>query len=142
MDSPEGRRIHAALVRRCGRDGSAPVVAAAAVAVWREIAQALSPIIGARGVTALYGRALFLAGRVHPWLGSATDGLTIELDLDNLRTRIGARTDPGVLEGSAEFLLTFHDLLNSMVGPALAERMLGPVWDRPADGESAPDIQS
>jgi hypothetical protein len=111
------------------------------VAVWREIALGLSPIIGARGVAALYSRALFLAGRLHPWLGSATDGLTVEHDLDGLRARISARTDPGALEGSARFLLTFYDLLNSMVGPTLAERMLGPVWDRPADGESVQDTR-
>ncbi|TXH34301.1 MAG: hypothetical protein E6Q92_13075 [Burkholderiaceae bacterium] len=43
-------------------------VADAAVTAWRELDAALSPIIGQRGVAALYQRSLYLTRIDYPWL--------------------------------------------------------------------------
>jgi hypothetical protein len=37
---------------------------------------------------------------------------------------------------------TFSDLLTSLIGAALAERLLGPVWEKTSRGEAAQDRSS
>jgi hypothetical protein len=110
-------------------------------AVWVEIDRELTPIIGVRGVAALHGRSLFLASRQHPWLrdaNGAQHGVQLAMDLEALERCISAQSSDAARAGSAELLQTFDDLLASMVGPALSERLLRRLADAPASGDAAP----
>ena len=48
-------------------------LADAAVALWRDVWSALSPIIGAAGVAALFQRSIFLRVAEYPWLTNVSD---------------------------------------------------------------------
>ena len=62
----------APLAGRLTSDEAAPEVADTVVAIWLEIDQALHPIIGHRGVAALYDRSLNLTAGRLPLAGRAT----------------------------------------------------------------------
>ena len=54
------------------------------------IDQALTPIIGQRGVAALYKRSLHLAGRAHPWLAGPHEGVHTAMDVAALTGALAA----------------------------------------------------
>lgn len=60
------------------------------VDVLKQIDDALTPIVGARGVAALHGRCPFLTARAFPWLDGRHDGVQVTMDLDALRRAIAA----------------------------------------------------
>jgi hypothetical protein len=140
MSPPESRRIAAALVRRAGPGADASLLADAVVALWRDIDAALTPILGSRGIAALHGRSLYLASYEFPWLkGSRDTGVLAEIDFELLRTVFVAQPVAIGQNGATAMFRCFHDLLASMVGVALTERLLHAVWDNPNGGEAAQD---
>jgi hypothetical protein len=142
MPSQKGRRFAAALAHRAGPAPAAIQIADGVIAVWRDIDRVLTPIVGTRGVAALRGRSLFLTARAHPWLLPGPSGIQATMDLGTLRSALALRSAEDALVGGVALLETFHDLLASMVGPALAEQLLRSIWDTPSSGDPAQDITS
>ena len=141
MPSSESRRIAAALERRIGVSHDPAQIAACAIALWREIETRLMPILGARGVSALFGRALYLTSRTHIWLGEVPEGVQAIMDLDGLHGAIAAQPFAIGIEGGSALLVVFYDLLVSMVGAQLTERLLRDVMATPSSGHAAQDAQ-
>lgn len=140
MERLESRRITEALSRRIGTtETSAPQVADAVVGLWREIERELTPIVGTRGVAALSSRAVYLAGREHSWLLAARDAGQSDFELARLRSSIVAIEAKVAIDGSVDLLRIFQELLTSMVGAALTERLLSPVWHSSPGGRAAQD---
>ena len=97
---------------------------AAMLANWRAIAAALAPIIGGRGFTALYQRALRRAASGHPWL----DDALVRDDGDPLAAleRVLAAQPPGEATAAEDALRdAFRELLEHLLGAALARRLVG-----------------
>lgn len=139
VETQEGRQISTALVHRVGGDATAPQIAAAMVAIWHEIDDALTPILGKGGVAALYKRTLYLTGTAHPWLALRREDLSTGVDLAALKAVLSQQASAAAAAGGNDFLQTFHMLLTSLVGPSLTERLLRSVWARPSSGSPAQD---
>lgn len=133
--SEAARRESAPLDGRIPRGASADQVADLIVVNWLEIDQALHPIIGHRGVAALYHRSMTLASVDHPWMAIGHAGLLAVVDTVALRAALVQQTSASATAGGNALFQTFRGLLASLVGPALAERMLLPVWP-PSSAES------
>ena len=115
------------LAHQVGQPPEARAVAEASLAIWRRIAAQLTPVIGARGVDALFGRALHLASREFPWLAQP---LADEPSADPMASgcgRLQVRDGTAALEAAVALLGTFTDLLATLIGTTLCERLLGPV---------------
>ena len=130
------------LARRVGNDADAKQIAAAVFAVWEEIDDALTPIVGTQGVVALYRRSLHLAVAQHPWLAGRDDGILTDTDPAVLRSVLAQRSSIEAAAGGNAFLNTFHELLASLIGPSLTARLLRSVWDNPSSGVAAQDTSS
>ncbi|MBC7844214.1 MAG: hypothetical protein H7099_18025 [Gemmatimonadaceae bacterium] len=141
MPSSESRRIAAALERRVGDSHDPAHVAACAIVLWREIETQLMPILGTRGVAALFGRTLYLTSRTHSWLGEVPEGVHSVMDLDSLQAAITAQPFAIGIEGAGALFVVFHDLLVSMVGAQLTERLLRDVMATPSSGHAAQEAQ-
>lgn len=127
--SQEGGHIAAPLAHRVGQAAEAAQIAAAVFAIWEEIDEALTPILGPRGVVALYQRSLHLAAVAHPGLAAPDESdppATGPAALKSALARQSGRT--AAVAGNA-FLQIFHDLLASLIGPSLTERLLRAVWE-------------
>ena len=113
------------IIRRSGEGASAAQIAETVVNIWGDIERDLAPIIGIRGVTALFSRSVYLVSREHAWLDAITPhGPISKLDFQSLRACVSSQPEDLALSGSAALIDQFQDLLSSMVGPALAERLL------------------
>jgi hypothetical protein len=138
MESQESRRIAAPLAHRVAQDADAAQIAEAAVSIWQEIDAALTPIIGQRGVAALYRRSLYITGATHPWLAGTHEGVPTAMDLAALKSALAQQNSAAAVGGGA-LLQTFHELLASLVGPSLTERLLRSVWANSSSGPPAQD---
>ena len=127
--SLESDRIVEALGRRAGDDPGMAGVVQSIVSIWNEIDTTLCPILGQRGVAMLYKRSLFLTGAAHGWMPGAAEGLPTALDLAPLQAALMQQGNTVALDGGSALLRTFYELLSSLVGPSLTERLLRPIWD-------------
>jgi hypothetical protein len=128
------------LSSRVGNDADPALIAAAVLAIWDEIDDALTPVIGPLGLVALYRRTVRLAAAQHPWLAGRDEGVLTDTDPAVLKSVLARRNSAEAAAGGNAFLNTFHELLASLIGPSLTARLLRSVWDNPSSGATAQDI--
>jgi hypothetical protein len=102
-------------------------LARSVLATWQAIDAELSPVVGRRGVAAMYQRSLQLSAPAHPWLAAAQGDLT-GIDFTALEREINRQSPGDAVTGARAALQAFHDLLVGLVGAALTDRILRPVW--------------
>lgn len=120
-------------------DADATAVAAAVIAILDDVELTLAPILGTRGVGALYSRCLHVAAATHPWLPAAGDPAMASMALAPLRAALAAHTPAEAAAAGADLLIGFHDLLASLVGASLAARLLRRVWAALPGYPASPD---
>ncbi len=136
----EAQGIQAVLTHLVEAGADAPRVADAAVAVWRSVDAALSPIVGERGVDALFKRSLYLQRDECPWLAAAHEVAPPGRDFQTLHAALAQRTGADAATANAALLLAFCDLLSTLIGAPLTERLLRHVLNPPSSGDAAQDI--
>jgi len=127
------------LANRIGSDPSSTQIAAAVLAIWEEIDDALTPIVGPLRLIALYRRTVHLAAAQHPWLAGRDEGILTDTDPAVLKSVLAQRSSAEAAAGGSAFLNTFHELLASLIGPSLTARLLRSVWEPPSSGTAAQD---
>ena len=127
------------LERRAAESAEAEQFAALAVATWRAIDRELTPIIGARGFAAVYQRSLFLTPGSLSALSPAQGDAEPADPFEALRLALLRLSGADARSANAALLQTFRDLLVSLIGSALTERLLRPVWTPPANGTTVQD---
>ncbi len=132
-------RILLTLVQRAAEGADTTHIAEAVVATWRQIDTALAPIIGPGSVTVLFMRSIHLIEPAHPWLAGMHSGMQTKVDLEALRTTLVQRDSETAAAAAGALLQTFYELLASLVGPSLTERLLHSVWENSLSGPSAQD---
>jgi len=127
------------LAHRVDADADPAQIAAAVLAIWHDIDDALTPIVGPLGVVALYRRTVHLAAAQHPWLAGRDEGVLTDTDPAVLKSVLAQRSSTEAAAGGSAFLNTFHELLASLIGPSLTARLLRSVWEPPSSGSAAQD---
>ena len=119
-----------------------PCVAAMAVALWKDVGRALSPIIGQAGVDALFKRSIYLSRDEQSCLASVLDNPAQPDALAALQTALAQQSGATAAAANIVLLQNFQDLLTSLIGLSLTERLLRPVWDKPSSGQAEQDTTS
>lgn len=127
---------------RLAEGATAAQVAEAVGAIWLEIDQALNPIIGRRGVAALYGRSMKLTAATYPWLAPGYQSTLFAVDPAALKSTLAKQTPAEAAAGGSALFQSFHDVVSSLIGAALTDRLLRSVWDHPSSASSAQDTTS
>ncbi len=128
MTSPSIAQIAAVLAGSEGARASVAHIAEQVLARCAGVEHALLPIIGQRGVAALYRRALHLTRSACPWLPPDAEGVPSAIDLSPLRAALLQQSPSDAALGGASLLANYHQLLASLVGQPLTERLLRSVW--------------
>ena len=137
--SVAGEPIPLTLSRLASDGADAGQIADAAVAIWRALDKALSPVIGLRGSAALYERSLHLAQADFLWLGAAYPGAAEPGGFAALRAALVQQT-PEHAAAAHDFLLhTFINLLTDLIGASLTRRLLQAAWELPSSGQAVED---
>jgi len=118
VEPPDSNGIAASLSRRVGPNAGAVQIAEAMTVILQQIDAALAPVVGARGVAALYKRSVHVACSNLRWLYVAQD------EPAALVRVLAQRSDVEAEAGANVFLRAFDDLLTSLIGSSLTERLL------------------
>jgi len=114
-------------------------VAQIAVSSLIAINAALAPIVSDRGVGALYRRSLYLIRSDFPWLSGVYEGALLPGEFAPLQAALTRQPGAEAVRATETLLRTFHDLLTSLIGASLTERLLGYVWDNHSSGDAVQD---
>jgi hypothetical protein len=96
------------------------------------VATQLAPVIGARGFEALFGRALHMTSTTFPWLEVGANRSVGASPLPSLEGCLAGQNPAAAAEASYTLLLTFTELLTTLIGESLTTRLLAPVWASPS----------
>ena len=126
--------IRRTLAQGAGEAPDASAIAEATLNTWQQVADRLAPVIGARGVDALFSRSLHVTSKTFPWLAMAgndgNDGNSAAL-LASLKARLAGQETAAAAEASHALLVNFTELLATLIGESLTDRLLAPVWMPP-----------
>jgi hypothetical protein len=140
LGSPSAQHIATALAHGGGRPCDAPQIAETVAALWLDVDVALAPILGHRGVAALYQRSLHLNRPTHPYLAPAMASTLTTLDVAPLAAVLAQQTNDHAAAAGGAVLQTFHELLSDLIGASLTERLLRSVWATFLNGETPRDF--
>jgi hypothetical protein len=113
-------------------------IAVAVVSTWQQIDLALAPVLGKRGVATLYRRAVFLSSAAHPWLAPLHETAGESIDVGALKSLVLERDAATAAAGAGALLQTFREVLESLIGAALSERLVGVAWQDLLNAIDAP----
>lgn len=135
----KGDTLRALLAQRIGNPSNARTVADAAIDTWDQLAAELVPVIGVGGVNVLFNRALYLIGATFPWLATVEEHVDGGERLADLRAHLENQEAAVAAEAASALLATFIELLATLIGETLTERLLMPVWAAGAPVRKAED---
>lgn len=138
----DGNEILASWGRMAATGADAGQIADQAVALWRDISTALSPIIGPAGIAALYQRSVFLIRGEHPCLKGAGELAAAPDEFSQLHASLALLCASDAALAAAALVHTFCDLLAHLIGDSLTERLLRPVWISPSSSTAVQDTAS
>jgi hypothetical protein len=127
----EALRIQATIADLAAINADAELVADVAASTWREIHVALAPVIGPGGVAALYQRAQHLNRGAYPWLAAVHEDPLLPGEFAALQRALSLQTSAHIAAANGALLQSFSDLLTSLIGVSLTERLLRSVRNLP-----------
>lgn len=129
--------IQSSLSRCAGAGWDTVSIASKVVSVWRDIDAALAPVIGHRGVAALFSRSFHLTRADYPWLTASHESMAEPMDFAALQSTLSQQTTGSVVSLNGALLQKFVELLANLIGVSLTERLLRPVIDIHSAGDTA-----
>lgn len=115
--------------------GTAPdpdTVAEATFIIWNLVAVRLTPVIGSKGVDILFRRSLHLTTFSFPWLAMAEEYEDTPSLLSRVKACLASRETSVSTEAGCALLITFTELLKTLIGESLTGRLLGTIWVSPS----------
>lgn len=103
-------------------------IAEATYLVWQQLAAQIEPVIGCHGTQVLFNRALHILSQEFPWLAFSEHELNEkENHMATFKKHYAAVDIDLALTASETFLVTFSELLSSLIGESLTHQLLSPV---------------
>jgi hypothetical protein len=130
-DAQRQQLIHAAMASRVGE------VPDVALQLWPLLSLQLASIIGEGGFKSLYDRSLYLTRTTHPWLMSVESSDSLDNRFAELKASLASADADEAGKASHMLILTFTNILASLIGEHLTIDILKSAWGNRAPG---PDI--
>lgn len=133
--------IRITLAHRAGGAPDVHALAEATISTWRQVDSLLAPVIGTHGVDVIFRRALYLTSKTFPWLAFSEECRDSSVLLASLKAHLENQCAVDVAEAGCTLLACFTELLTTLIGEALTERVMGQVWAFPSSS-SEQEIES
>lgn len=99
----------------------------AAIKLWEQMAVQIISIVGEDGFDSLYARSIFLNQATFPWL-AANPLPKAEQRFAELKASLKGQAPAQASEANSLLLITFTDILASLIGESLTTRILHLAW--------------
>ena len=116
-------------------------VAEAAIIQWEQLAAQIISIVGESGFNALYARSVFLAQSTFPWLAASSSSPQSDNRFAELKINLEGQTPAQAIEANRLLLITFTDILASLIGEQLTIRVVRSVWGNDDQTKSQHGVQ-
>lgn len=114
----------------------------AAIGLWDQLATQIISIVGEGGFDSLYARSLFLTRSTFPWVVASSGSPPTDHRFETLKTSLEAQTPALIREANSLLLITFTDILASLVGEPLTARILDSAWDNDAQDRACKEFKN
>jgi hypothetical protein len=115
-----------------------PEGADAEIVLWEKLATKVISIVGAGGFDALYARSVFLTQSRFPWLASSPQA---GHRFASLKTSLAAQTPAQASEANRLLLVTFTDIMASLIGETLTTGILRSAWGNVAADKNGKELK-
>lgn len=115
----------------------------APISAWEQMASKIISIVGEDGFNALLARTIFLGKASFPWLpDSSMEPLEADHRLAELKMSFEGQAPAQASEASILLLITFTDILASLIGEELTTRILRLAWCTNISSNTAKEPQN
>lgn len=111
-----------------------------AVDLWEQLASKIISIIGEGGFCSLYVRSIFLAQATFPWFTDCPLSSKIDNRFAKLKLAFAVQTPERACAANCLLLITFTDILASLIGEELTTSILRSAWGDFAPGLADKDL--
>jgi len=117
-------------------------VADTAINLWEQMATQIISIVGNGGFNSLYARSVFLSQSTFPWL--AADPLSPQPDhrFSELKMSLEGQMPAQAREANSLLLITFTDILASLIGEQLTTSILRSAWGDDASNKAGKEFEN
>lgn len=112
----------------------------AALHVWEQMATQIISIVGEEGFNSLYARSIFLTQSTFPWL-AAGPAPQSDHRFAGLKTSLDGQTPAQASEANTLLLITFIEILASLIGTQLTSHILQLAWGIDPSNSTGKEIQ-
>ena len=116
-------------------------VADAAIHLWETMAGQVISIVGDGGFASLYARSVFLTQSTFPWVASGSVAPAGHHRFANLRTSFEGQGPAQVSQANRLLLVTFTDILASLIGEPLTTSILRLAWGNGASDRAGKEFE-
>lgn len=113
----------------------------AAISLWAKMATQIILIVGEGGFNSLYARSIFLTQSTFPWLLSSPQPPPAEHRFEELKLSLAGQTPERASEANKLLLITFTDILASLIGEQLTIRILRSAWGNDVQNQADKGVQ-
>lgn len=107
-------------------------VADASIELWERMASQIILIVGEGGFNSLYARSLLLTRSAFPWLPADSVPAKNGQRFTELKISFDGQPPLQANQANSQLLITFTDILASLIGEHLTIRILCSAWDADA----------
>lgn len=107
-------------------------VVAVSIDLWEQMATQIVSIFGEGGFSSLYARSIFLTQSSFPWLAAGVLSPQKDHRFAELKTSLEAQTPAHASAANDLLLITFTDILVTLIGESLTIRILHSAWGNDA----------
>lgn len=110
--------------------------------LWAQLATQIISIVGDSGFNALYTRSLFLAQPTYPWLAAHASSSPTGQRFAELRISFETQTPEVARAANCLLLITFTDILISLIGEPLTTRIFSSAWGKHAQESASKEYKN
>lgn len=116
-------------------------VADAAIHLWERMAAQIILIVGEEGFDSLYMRSVSLSQSTFPWLAASPLLPLADQRFAELKMSLEGQTPAQAIEANRLLLITFTDVLASLIGEQLTTRILRLAWSTDISNSTGKEFQ-
>lgn len=117
-------------------------VADAAIVLWEQMATKIISIVGEGGFNSLYTRSVFLTQSTFPWITACAQSPQADHRFATLKKCFEEQTPAQVRAANSLLLVTFTDILGSLIGEQLTIRILRSAWGNDAANPAGKEFKN
>lgn len=117
-------------------------VADIAIILWEQMAAKIIPIVGEGGFNSLYVRSVFLIQPTFPWLTTSAQPPQTGQRFAALKVSLERQAPALAAVANNQLLITFTDILASLIGEQLTTRILRSAWGNDASDQAGKESKN